>query len=647
MTDLVHAMGLVLLGWLLILLALVGLGRAVQRLLGPVQVSAQQILEAFWIGLAVAVATLQVWNLWLPVSATAPIVIAIAGLIGLLPGMRDTARWAWASVRTSPATVGALAVVALWLANRAIAACDAPDSGLYQVIGMRWGREHPVIPGLANLAGPLGFNNASWLYAAALDWGFWSQRGTHLAHSSLMLAVAAQSIVAVRGLVVRTGPVRAAYVFDIAMIVPVVDGAISPHGTSLTTDLPTVLALLVVASRLVRMLAVDDDAKSRAHAFVFVASVATVAATFKISAIAFAGGASLLALANLAKARPSRAIVLPVLVGGFALPAVLLAVWMVRGVIMSGYPVFPASILAFNVDWRVPEEPTAALRAWVLQFARDPTITPDRIHDGTSWIVPWAKKLLPLGPAKSLFPAVLAAFWAVVFVAMVVRRAPRRAIGPMWLVLLPTAVGLLFWLATAPSPRFGFFMFWTIAGAIAATAVGIFLQQAGRRVMAAIAIVQLSMVAPAIAARAIFVERAHKEGFPAIVRTLFVAPGPDEGFHPYPVVTYRSYTTASGLELWAPGVEDRMWNAPLPSTPYPLPNIALRVPGDLRSGFKMVGDAWEPEGWPHHGSTFYALWKASRGAPALPPAAPAPTSIDTSSPAPAQPAVTGGREGTR
>ncbi|MGH9418878.1 MAG: hypothetical protein ACRD3J_02800, partial [Thermoanaerobaculia bacterium] len=53
-----------------------------------------------------------------------------------------------------------------------------------------------------------------------------------------------------------------------------------------------------------------------------------------------------------------------------------------------------------------------------------------------------------------------------------------------------------------------------------------------------------------------------------------------------PVITRE---TASGLTVYVPVSGEQCWNAPLPCTPYFSANLALRVKGDMSSGFVNQG----------------------------------------------------------
>jgi hypothetical protein len=72
-----------------------------------------------------------------------------------------------------------------------------------------------------------------------------------------------------------------------------------------------------------------------------------------------------------------------------------------------------------------------------------------------------------------------------------------------------------------------------------------------------------------------------------------------------PVTTFK---TDSGLIVNTPSKLDpksmrlwpnACWDAPLPCTPNPAPNLQLREPGNLANGFKVDGD-WMMQDWPYY-----------------------------------------------
>jgi len=66
---------------------------------------------------------------------------------------------------------------------------------------------------------------------------------------------------------------------------------------------------------------------------------------------------------------------------------------------------------------------------------------------------------------------------------------------------------------------------------------------------------------------------------------VFHGPGADGGLHPVKTAELTTYVTNGGLALYVPKTGTKCWDSPLPSTPYPRPDLRLRRPGDLASGF--------------------------------------------------------------
>ena len=72
------------------------------------------------------------------------------------------------------------------------------------------------------------------------------------------------------------------------------------------------------------------------------------------------------------------------------------------------------------------------------------------------------------------------------------------------------------------------------------------------------------------------------------------------------------YRTRSGLLLNTAPADGRCWDAPLPCTPNPAPNLRLRDSTNLSRGF-MVDGAWQMENWPYDWQPrFLETWRKSR-----------------------------------
>jgi hypothetical protein len=82
---------------------------------------------------------------------------------------------------------------------------------------------------------------------------------------------------------------------------------------------------------------------------------------------------------------------------------------------------------------------------------------------------------------------------------------------------------------------------------------------------------------------------------------VFYGPGPDGGLHPALTAPMATYATAGKLVLYVPQKGKQCWDSPLPSTPYPRPDLRLRRPGDLASGFVIDPSLTAPSTQPSAG----------------------------------------------
>jgi hypothetical protein len=298
--------------------------------------------------------------------------------------------------------------------------------------------------------------------------------------------------------------------------------------------------------------------------------------------------------------------------------SLLITPWLVRGIILSGYPLFPSPALPFDVDWRVPLDHTRATHAWVVQYARDATIRPDALAAGFDWVPRWFRSLPAAGPAKSLFPLLLAL--AALALRLTHTRSRPLFPGRSNLFFLALSLAAAFWFLTAPAPRFGAHILWLFAGGLLSCVVIANPTPPTARARLLLLLGVLAWIIPTIGIRTVVVFRA--QGAIAAGRTLFIGPGADHGLHPTPTQEHTLRRTTSGDEVWVPVDSDMSWDGPLPMTPFFSPNLQWRKPGDVSAGFRAGPGPWQPEIWPHYGSNFLSLWRQKLG---LEPTGPAQT----------------------
>ncbi|MEP7344614.1 MAG: hypothetical protein ABI877_05090, partial [Gemmatimonadaceae bacterium] len=366
---------------------------------------------------------------------------------------------------------------------------------------------------------------------------------------------------------------------------------------------------------------IRSESARRSH-FAAIALVLGAAVCVKLSAVALAGALFVAAAwvfwPELVRAPRAFA-------GSVLVPLAMGLVWMARGVVLSGYPIYPSSVLGVSVPWRVSTGQAAAETAWIRMSGHE--LNHNRIVAGYDWLLPWAKEIATDIRFAILVP--LPAILAVVFGAMALFRARRRGEHApdgrsAWMLLIPVLVGVAFWFFTAPHPRFGMGPMWfaaALSGALwFSTVVG---DDASRRrqwqhvgfMIVAVSLLGVAML-PLISKGG--ASGLRVAGSRALGGLVFV-PGPDHGFHPLAKAVLVSYTTASGLRLSVPRDNNLCWRGPLLCTPHPAPNLRLRNPDNVAEGFVADGNLWLPVRWPNPWTPFLPWLACRRAAGALGP----------------------------
>jgi hypothetical protein len=579
-------------GYMMALTAIfIGLGLWFQKLFGASPINVDRILTAFWVGFAIAVCFLQVWHLFLAVTGYALAILTAAAIAGIAWNADGLAELLQALKRRDVLSgiLCSLAIMA-WVANNSAGPPVGIDDGIYHIPTVRWNVAYPVVLGLGNLHDRLAFNNSSLLYGAMLEWGPWAGRAVHIDNALLVWILFVRILVSgarlARAEPADVGPC----VFDMVLLAPVIAITISTPIASFAPDVAVAITLLAACSSLYRLLTIQLFDMHAAYDGVVVVMLAAVAICLKASAIVISPILVLIVLVFLFLQAPRKDFAHSAkwIVG---VSSAAIVPWIIHGLLLSGYPLYPSTFGGLAVDWKLPAELATATRLFVVAYARN------SIAAGFAWVPEWFaaemhwRQMLVRAPQWSsgvlglLIPFAIALLC--LFVRLLSLKRERKIPERGWWLSAGCAMSVAIWFFTVPAPRFGFTIFWSLAAATAAEAASHVSQARVSRValLLAAAVGLLPVLFPL-------------RDINTIVRRMVVPPGPDHGLHPYPEVETHRFETQSGLSLLVPNRKDACFNAPLPCTPHPAPNVALLQPHNGRPKFVTNG-AWEQINWPN------------------------------------------------
>jgi hypothetical protein len=562
----------ILFTWAVIALTLIGIGSIVLALISK----ESSLVDTFWMGLAVSVAVLEIWNLVLPVTFSITLSLFGVGILGLVlnrSSLRKSLMAVWQGSRWLPLI--AMAFVLL-LALRSCGPCEYYDTGLYGAPAVHWIQTYPAVPGLANLHGRFGFHSSVFLCIAALGQGPWKDLGFHLFTGFMLSAMWATLLPACARVVRRVATSPADWFYTILALPALFWTTRSPIvGTQ--TDEPATVVCLIATGILFEYLSEEDGSdQSRTHSsrLVLATTLFSLAVTFKLSTIVFALLAWCLAIRAIwLLGQPLRQRT-KYLFAALALSILIMVPWCARGIILSGYPFFPVRVFAFPVAWKIPLSAARWFVIAIKSWGRIPDV-PFHNTQGIHWLGDWLNHALRNRPS---FQVPLAISLAGLVVALTLRFRGKPLPVCSWLsLLLPSIVGIIFWFATSPDLRFAQFAIWTTAATLGAWGiVSLDLQLRPQHTNLLLAALVLSSIWCVISF-----------GWKEPLLTLRGVQQPP----PLPKPALILQHTLSGLAVYVPAEGQQCWDAPLPCTPYFDESLRLRNASSLRWGFTSEGRA--------------------------------------------------------
>jgi hypothetical protein len=545
------------------------------------------LTDAFWMGIAIAVSILEIYHFLRPIDLGATTLIACFGFVGAFLSRRSLLAQ-WMKIRSAGSwTVLCYISLIVLLALRSAGPCEHYDTGLYGATAIRWATTYPVVPGLANLHGRLGYHSSVFLCMAALNQGVWRDQVHHL-FVGLIIAGLLAYIVPAYFRLLRGASTSPADWFFWILLVPAMFWTADAQIVGSMTDVPATAACFAAAALLFHSLSKksaeqdctpNDDSNAELKIVVSMTLFA-LAVVFKLSTVVIAGLGWIIAFIQLWSLNSKSGKCTQLIPASLVLSAAILLPWVAWGLVQSGYPFYPKALLGIPADWQVPSVvanwETAAIRSW----ARMPHARLCETQ-GFYWIGAWVRGNLRNREGLEA-PILIATAGGLAWIIALVRRRRTGARQVLWL-LIPSLAGCFFWFLQAPDPRFGEAAIWTTAATLGTFGVISLVrdkEQKRRR------IVLLGLAA--ISAWCLYPRTLWRvSGRPLLAVNSFLR---------LPVAKVVPRQTLSGLMVYVPAEGDQCWDAPLPCTPYFNKTLRLRRAGSTRWGFASEGLPDVPDG---------------------------------------------------
>ena len=522
------------------------------------------------VGLAGSILFLEIWNFFFPVSHAS--VGVLGGLtLSLVILYRQTLlnairRWTqyWSVLSTILLLVLLLTVSLFGLGP---AESGHYDTGLYYLNTIRWAHEYPAVPGLANLHARLGYNQSLFLFIAFLS----SLANMGLARACqivnpIFVFISGWAIIDRLRLNLTTVKAKRVRLYCFLLLCPLFFLATLFNISAPTSDIAA--AAFALPGALAFFCCLEEASerepiKAKNWLLLLTLSACTVA-KMKLSYAVLGGTAVSMGAMALIFIRPGNFFWAWIRIG--VVTAFLVAPWMTRGLILSGYALFPSTVIRVRTDWAIPRKYADNERRWICSWARMPDKKPDEVLQNDAWFGPWLERNAKQPENIFLFLFLTTGLLAWLFSFFTPVQRDRRLISV--LLFGQTSLALLFWFNTAPDPRFGYapILLFGVNGFNACTTA-----------LAGFSLIRSSIFTCLITSTSIWL--IWLDQWPLIYHAEKRFP---QGF-PNAVLEFK--VTKSGLRVGIPKPE-QAWNTGLIVTPYFNEDLSLRG-HTLRDGLRL------------------------------------------------------------
>lgn len=325
------------------------------------------------------------------------------------------------------------------------------DSDLYHAQSIRWIEEYGIVAGLGNIHVRFAYNSSFFALSALYSMKAVAGQSLHTVNGFIALLLSAEVLeIFTKRISKKTGSLA---ISDFARL-----GAfyyLTLVYSDIVSPASDYCVMCVVFYIVIRWLSYLEDNEKNIAPYALLCVAGVYGVTLKLTA-----GVILLLLIKpaymLLKEKRYREIVLYIVMG-----VVVLAPWIVRTAVISGYLLYPFPALdVLNVDWKIDAAAAALDAAEIKTWGRGLNNAALVELPIAEWFPQWFQTTLPtLGKlfilADMVCVVIFAAFM-LCFAFKVIRKKNVRGMADKLLVLAAVTASYLFWQLSAPLLRYGY-----------------------------------------------------------------------------------------------------------------------------------------------------------------------------------------------
>lgn len=313
------------------------------------------------------------------------------------------------------------------------------DTYLYHAQAIHWVEEYGLVPGLGNLHCRLAYNSAFMTLQALFSFAWISGQSLHTMNGFVTLLMFIYCV-----LTCMKHEEKRLYASDcmklFCMAYMIVD---SYFASSPNSDMLTMYLVFYLGIKWSEFLEGGEHTSTKSYGLLCV--LAVYAVTLKLSA------AALVLFAIYPAVLMIRQKLWKQIAAHIAVGVSILCPFFARNILISGYLVYPYyEVDLFDFDWKIPRSVLMSDRAGIIAWARLNFDT-ERISEPIYlWIGQWFRNINPLWKALFLLAVIAGIYLLIRTIIELKRKDYAQAIRDA-----VSIAGFLFWLFTAPMPRYG------------------------------------------------------------------------------------------------------------------------------------------------------------------------------------------------